>query len=321
MSIIVSHTSALQVFAQCAAAGNLPKPGRTPLRVSAPNSGEMHRVERLFPQLEMPYDILITAREQRRWAPQVRNHLVVNEIPYGCTCQVDEGVYVVSPEYNFILLASKMPLIQHIRLGFALLGTYGLCEWGFNDEVLDMDEPFCTYKRLREIVGKVENVNGIKQSRRAVRHLLPNSGSPMETTFGITMSLPRSLGGQAVRNLELNYEIPLNKAQRRSAGKSFYRIDAVRRDLGIGFEYLGEESHAGMVRGVSDLRRESILQAMDYQVHGVTKSQVTNLAELIRFARIIYKAEGRQFRKPSDSQIRSMISLLETLYPWTRYSG
>jgi hypothetical protein len=128
------------------------------------------------------------------------------------------------------------------------------------------------------------------------------------------MTLPRNLGGQGVRGMKLNYGIALPKNVQRVAGKSSYRIDLFDPQTNVGFEYLGELYHSGMIRGVADLRRESILQSLDIKVHGVTKMQARNLSELNRFARIVYRERGLKYRAPTPAQTQCMLGLLRVLY-------
>ena len=238
---------------------------------------------------------------------------------HGSILKAGEGIYVASPELCFVQLSAELEFLDLIKFGYELLGIYGFCDRGLNTRLLDLKEPLTTPKRLSDYVQRCNNMKGLQVAKRALPYLMDGSASPAETRFGMSMTLPRNLGGQAIRGLKLNYRIPLTKKQSRIAGKGHYRIDLYDPHTDVGFEYLGEESHAGMIRGVSDLRRESILQTFDVKVHGVTKVQARNLAEVMRFARIVYDARGKQYRKPTSEQLGKMLQLLTYLYPANRW--
>ena len=315
MNVILTHDSALHVIAHAAQTGvSLPKT-TWPASFRAPNEGDLGRIKELLPYLRQPYDCLSSTDKDRRTHPLVKNHVMSKRLPGTCLRKAADGIYVVSPELAFIQKANELSDYDSIMLGYALLGTYGLCDFGWNDKLLDMMRPFMTLSQLNSTLEKAQGVRGGIKARRIAAYLMPESASPAETRFGMSMTMPRRLGGLAKKGLMLNYEIPLTRAQQKIAGKEKYRVDLYDPQTNIGFEYLGEESHNGMIRGVKDLRRESILQSLGIPIHGVTKAQARNLMELIRFAKIISRARGEEFRKPTSEQINKMLVLLNYLYP------
>ena len=320
MKAVFSHITGLQLLARYAELGRALPPPAGVTGFSAPNRRDLDLIRESHPFLEGPHHFLSSDQGGRRYLEGVVNHVVRASLPRGSLRPIGDGLYVISPELCFVQMASMLDLIDTVRLGFALLGTYGLCEWGFNDGVLQMPKPFTTREKLSDYIGRCPRIDGIQRARRALPMLLADSASPAETQFGMTMTLPRRLGGQAIHELELNREIPLPRKVQRIAGKGFYRVDLYDSSTAIGFEYLGEESHGGMIRGVADLRRESILQSLDVQVHGVTKQQARNLAELMRFARIVCRARGVQYRNPTPKQIQVMQGLVNRLYSGKRHA-
>ena len=314
MNVILTHDSSLHIIAHAAATGVPLSKATWPASFGAPNEGDLKRIQELLPYLNQPYDFLSSSDKDRRTHPFVKNHVMSQRLPGACLRKVADGVYIVSPELAFIQKANDLTDFDSILLGYALMGTYGLCDFGWNDKLLDMRRPFMTQSQLNSALDKVQGIRGSKKARRISKYLMPESASPAETRFGMSMTMPRRLGGLAQKDLMLNYEIPLTQAQQKIAGKESYHVDLFDPRTNIGFEYLGEESHNGMIRGVKDLRRESILQSLGIPIHGVTKTQARNLMELIRFAKIISRARGEEFRKPTPEQVHKMLALLNYLY-------
>ena len=68
------------------------------------------------------------------------------------------------------------------------------------------------------------------------------------------------------------------------------------------------------MRSIEDIRRESVLRNKGISVHVVTKSQSENALEIVRLAKIAYKARGRRFRPLSPDHIMKTQRLLNELY-------
>lgn len=73
-------------------------------------------------------------------------------------------------------------------------------------------------------------------ARKAMELVLKGSRSPMETALALALIAPRSLGGLALANLEMNVEIPVPPLARRlTRNKTFY-FDLFAKDARLDIE-------------------------------------------------------------------------------------
>ncbi|MDO4400684.1 MAG: hypothetical protein Q4D27_07040 [Coriobacteriia bacterium] len=205
-----------------------------------------------------------------------------------------------------------MPFIQLIEFGFELcaLYTHRLRDCDYTE----LPCALTSAERIQTFLEGCDGLRGVRAARLAVKWIKDRSRSVRESKFTISMTLPRAYGGQGVKCLDANVEIPLTLAEQKAAGKRHYEIDLYSRDEKIGFEYLGEDGHSGPIRELRDIRRESILAGKGIVVHGVTNSQAKNVMELERLAKLVVTARGDRWRKPTPEQERAMRRLVNELY-------
>ncbi|MDO4533775.1 MAG: hypothetical protein Q4C36_08650, partial [Coriobacteriia bacterium] len=227
--------------------------------------------------------------------------------------QIADGIYVSSPEFAFLQIAGDATRMGLIELGYELCGFHAThCHYG--DDSLQMPQPLMDKRRLAVYLDRAKGLYGAGAAVWAQRYVHERTRSPRETKLHMSLSLPRHYGGQAADFLELNAEIPLGKKLQKVAGKPKYEIDLFARDGKTGFEYNGKPYHSGEMRTLEDIRRESILRAKGISIHVVTKPQSENALEIIRLARIAYKAQGRRFRPLTMEHVAKTQRLLNELY-------
>ena len=137
MSVFVSHISALQVWSSL-------KEGTAALALHAdPRKTSCWRTGRPLPQgkvalrdiqstgreianLAFPLHVLVPDAACRSRSELATCHVSSSTYPRGSFVRLAEGVLVSSPELCFVQMATKLPPIALVRLGFELSGTYGI---------------------------------------------------------------------------------------------------------------------------------------------------------------------------------------------------
>lgn len=265
-----------------------------------------------------PIHVLVPNRSSRNRIDGVAFHVWSGNLPPRSLVKAEEGVFVSTPEFIFLQAAFRLPLVQLLEFGYELCALYTARVP--SGKLTELNWPITTMAAITRYLEGCAGMPGVKRARQAAKWILNRSRSPRESKLGISMTLPRAYGGQGVHGLELNAVIPLTKAEQKVSGKHHYEID-VFSELGkTGLEYFGKREHEGPIRETRDIRRESILLTKGIAIHGVTKSQAENVMELERFAKLLKKARGERWRKPTLDQERRMRNLLHELYPNSSYS-
>ena len=259
-----------------------------------------------------PLHILVPGEASRVRMRDVVSHVWSGNLPPHSLARIADDVFVSTPEFIFLQSAFTFSFIDLLKFGYELcaLYTYRLHDGSHTE----LQYPMTTANALRSYLDGCAGAPGIRNARITAPLVLDRSRSLRESKLAISLTLPRMRGGQAVGGLELNREIPLTQAERRAAGRNYFEIDLYSENGRTGLEYFGKHEHEGKIRETRDIRRESILAGKGISVHGVTKSQAENVIELERLAKLITKARGERWRKPTPEQEARMRRLMRELY-------
>ena len=189
MSVFVSHISALQVWSSLkegtAALALHADPRKTPCwRTGRPLPQgkvalrDIQSIGREIANLAFPLHVLVPDAAYRSRSELATCHVSSSTYPRGSFVRLAEGVLVSSPELCFVQMATKLPPIALVRLGFELCGTYGIptvarADYGF-------ERPFTTVARLGRFIEAAGDMPGTVKARKALRFIASGSASPME---------------------------------------------------------------------------------------------------------------------------------------------
>lgn len=158
-------------------------------------------------------------------------------------------------------------------------------------------------------------VRGSKKAKRAIRYLLDNSASPMETKLAILLTLPYLLGGYGFIAPELNSRIIPSKTVKRSVSKTFYSCDLYWPDYYLAVEYDSAQHHSGSEQINSDAKKKNALTLMGITVITVTKQQLYNGTEFEKVARVIANCLGKRLKFNKGSFALIHAELRRQLFP------
>ena len=312
MKLVLSHGSALE-FWRAQPARQQAQPCATRLQALpesvVPDADAAAAILDAGLDLRTPVQILVdaTGRGARRDVLQVRS---TSLLPTRSLLRVADDVLVVCPELCFLQMASVLPLVDLVRVGYELCGTYAEC-----DGIRYGCEPVTSPTKLCAYVRRAKGVDGVRGARRALRSVLPDSASPMETVLVMLLCLPRMLGGYGLPAPQLNGRVEVNRRRGALVSQEFYVCDLLWRDAGVAIEYDSTTFHSGADRMARDARRRGELAALGVHIETVTSEQVFHWAQTDKLAARMAKLLKVRVRPPDARSFEERARLRAALLP------
>ncbi len=291
MSVFVSHISALQVWSSLkegtAALALHADPRKTPCwRTGRPLPQgkvalrDIQSIGREIANLAFPLHVLVPDAAYRSRSELATCHVSSSTYPRGSFVRLAEGVLVSSPELCFVQMATKLPPIALVRLGF--------------------ERPFTTVARLGRFIEAAGDMPGTVKARKALRFIASGSASPMETCMVMLLCLPLRLGGYNLPKPQMNREVRPKRRGRLAPGDRQCFCDLVWHEARVALEYDSSEFH-GPRQAADDARRRNVLLNRGFTVVSVTSGSARNLIELDRIAQILRTRLGVRLRSGQPS--------------------
>jgi len=253
--------------------------------------------------LKLPLHIIMS-NHANRWASKtMKQHVFSGDTPVGYFIGAENGLEVSSPEFCFLQMAGQLPLAELIELGYELCGTYSIPIDGDSNvpaRGFYQRQPLTSIKKISAFAARLPGFKGQKNATCALRYILEDSASPMETKLAILLTLPYKSGGFGFPKPKLNAHITPSKTEGRSSSKTFYTCDLLWQDHDLAVEYDSDQFHTGSTHIADDSKKRNALALMGITVITVTTQQLYNSSEFEKVARILAKCMGRRlaFKKP-----------------------
>ena len=229
---------------------------------------------------------------------------------------MDSGLAVTSPELCFLQMASELPLVGLVALGYELCGGYRLDPESAKDKGFRIDRPLASVESLSSYVARTSGSKGNKNALKALRFIMDGSASPMETILAILLVFPHRLGGYGFPKPLLNHRIDASASVRKATGKSnYYYCDLYWPDEKVDVEYDSDVYHTGSNRIAQDAIRRNALSSMGITVVTVSRRQVVDTLKLRELAEELSKLLGRRLRYTITEFSYRNAKLLEQLLP------
>lgn len=252
---------------------------------------------------EEPFTLVVADHASRRNAlAQCRIWTV--QIPEKSFMRVKNAsdVYVASPEACFVQLAADLSLVQLVKLGFELCGSYAIqqsAHGGFTPR-----EPLTSVDALARYLEKADGLKGVKRARQALRYIANNSASPAETKICMLLCFPAVSGGFGLPLPTLNHRIDPTRSGAPLTSRQHFRLDLYWPQIRTAIEYDSELFHATDHRQSGDASRRNALEAMGHRVITLTKGQLFDANEFERVASIVM----RQLKRHHKSECSQVLS-------------
>lgn len=254
------------------------------------------------PSAEQPLEVLIGPNDKRIRSKAIKPRVWKGAISPTAFRQVGKSIFVSSPEFTFLQLATRLELPELIALGMELCGTYrrnvevGSAEYGHTSRITVYHlQPLSTPKRLRGFLNTMGSAPGSPNAQKALNYVLPNSASPMETALYLLLCLPRKYGGYALPKPELNPPIVLSKAGRRHTLRSRAMPDLYWKSKKLDLEFNSDEFHDESNRASDSMRRKA-LERMRVEVLELTTVELHDVGLFHATVQRIARRLGKQLR-------------------------
>ena len=246
--------------------------------------------------------LLVSSKEDRRRMSGVHYIVQGTEVPAGSFVRTRGQVYVVAPELLFIQLARHLSLVELLEVGYELCGTYRMGDT--EGEVVYEREPLTSVSKLAAYARRAKGMRGRSVALRATQWILDNSASPAETALAIMFKLPRHLGGYALGDFQLNYEIALDQAAARILGRDTIRPDHFWISARHPSEYDSLLFHSSREQQEYDERRRNAYMAMGMSVTVFRPRHLCNVQLMDEMVEGIRRNIGAQWRElPADYEL------------------
>lgn len=261
--------------------------------------------------------VLVRSQSARRPSAHLKCHSCSRELPPGSLFQLDDGVYVVSPELSFVQMACLLPLEHAAHYGMMLCGRYARRAYKAGDAVrsgaglsgrrlVERPSALTTKDELGSYVKSLSWVRGGRAALRALPHVVENSRSPMESALTLSLCLPYAYGGLSLSHPTLNQAVYLNRDSALAGGvrwdamgKPYLECDLVWDDARLIVEYHGDESHFTRQGVAKDARKANVLASLGYAYCVATLDTLSSPLKFRELARRVRLRLGRAFRPSS----------------------
>lgn len=239
-----------------------------------------------------PYHVLAMNADLRRRIKDVVFRTCSGKIPPNAFYRIETDVYVVSPEFCFVQLASELSLVQLVKLGIELTSQYVVMA----DNNLLYRYPVVNVDGIKRFQRLSSNMKGNRISCQAVQYIADNSASPRETDLLLLLCLPCRLGGFGFPLPQMNARVAMPSYYRHLFQGSYYVCDFLWKQGSVAIEYDSDEFHVGSDRIAHDSSRRTALSVIGVDVISVTNSQIKSKTEMNNIARLVSRKLDRSFR-------------------------
>jgi len=257
-----------------------------------------------------PVHVFVAARTKGTITKHLTTHVFGQPAPHGSFLDLGHGVCMCAPHFMFMQMAAQVDLVDAVRIGMELCGAYS--QWRLEPGI--MGDPYyrehsetqaCTFElppvmksnRAEAFVARQSALRGSVGARTALKWVVDNSASPMETAVYLLLCLPKRLGGYGLPKPILNPKLIISTPDgTKERYPDLYWIGA-----SIDVEYNSDLSHSGEWARYRDSKREVELTVANVRVLPLTRRQLMNASEFDTFAQGLRKMLGIRSRK-ADSE-------------------
>ena len=266
--------------------------------------------QRLHAHINGKVEALVPKPEQVTRTSRLETHLWSHAIPRGSFIDLGNGIYLSSPAFLFMQMATELGEVELILLGLELCGSYSF--WRLpspfgatrDDDLSDVTyelRPALTAANLKAFVARMSGTRGAVGARKALPYVIDNSASPMESAVYLLLCLPRHLGGRGLPAPLFNVKVNVTT----STTSTCRYPDLYWPVRAVDVEYQSDQDHSGNWARYQDARRQVELEAENVAVLPLTRHQVMDASEFNAFATTVRRMLGVRSRPlPSDWEWR-----------------
>jgi len=253
-----------------------------------------------------PVKAFVADRVQGTKTKQLATSLFSERVPYGAFINLGHQVCICSPLFTFMQLATKCDIVDLVRIGMELCGSYSRWHLPATAGPLGRERTAegakCTYDippamnvtYVSPFLARLAGYRGVRGAQAAARWLVNGSASPMETATYMLLCLPKRLGGYGLPKPILNPKLIISNPD---GAKERYP-DLFWRGANIDVEYNSDTDHSGEWARYRDSKREVELTVANVRVLPLTRAQLMDVGGFDAFAQGLRRMLGVRSRKP-----------------------
>jgi len=207
-----------------------------------------------------PFEVLVPQSELRRSRSGLITHCSSLDLPKGSFWKFRTSLYISSPELCFVQMANKLSQARLVELGINLCAKYYLHPR--SGEIFER-EPITTVAKLKAYLERIDSsYHGVRNAQRALKWVVDNTASPMESRCAILIHYSKRYGGCGFPLIEANHRVNPGSFKH-LAEQGYFEIDGCWPDKFTGYEYLGDKEHQDLAK---DMRRIDALSALGWHI-------------------------------------------------------
>ncbi len=299
----------------------------------------------LAPFASYPVNVLVHDEKKRRSTSLIRPWLWTQELPYGATTAIVDELYVTTPAFTLLQLASRASVTRTLLLASEICGGYATYSpttpvaimlqklidrgrlrdfGGWRPSLtgtrrltsLWSREPIADPHELTKMAAEASALRGCATLRRAAELVVPMAASPFETQAGILLGLSRRLGGAGFCGYAHNERIDLSREARLIADRAYCSCD-IYWPNGLDVECQSARHHDNGTSLLSDSDRSAALELMGVRVLPLTYKQLADESRFAAFTSAVAHALGVKQRPRTAAQARAANQLRsEVMCDW-----
>lgn len=254
-----------------------------------------------------PLHLLVQGRSEVRGVPEARIHQFSSALPVGSFCLLSDTARVASPELTYLLMAQCRDVQELAMVGCYLTSRFSITESGRG--YAGMREPLTTPERISAYLDLLPGANGMRRARRALRYVVPNTASPIESLLALTSLLPPSLGGRTMPSVVANQRIVVPEKLQKLMGSEELFGDLFYEKVGGDIEYDSYDYHTGKFRLDHTSTRRNVLEAARIKVVSATWGQIKTFELYQDFWWLVENNFGLRHYKLNQKQLMAQESL------------
>ena len=151
--------------------------------------------------------------------------------------ELEPNVYIVDIKLCALEATADLNLSELVEYYFEICGSYAL---GTSDETQYRERPALTsVEELRAFFSETSGYRGSNKALKALSYVREGCRSPLETAFVMMLTMPKSMGGLAIRAIKTDYPIPVPKRYAALTRRTVFYLDALLENSMTDIEYNG----------------------------------------------------------------------------------
>lgn len=177
--------------------------------------------------------------------------------------ELTPSVYIVGIKLCALQAATDFSLRELVEYYFEICGSYAL---ETSDETQYRERPALTsVEELRAFFSEASGYRGSNKALKALSYVREGCRSPLETAFVMMLTMPKSMGGLAIRAIKTDYPIPVPKRYAALTRRTVFYLDALLENSMTDIEYNGFYHDEPEQQSIDEERRNT-LRNMGYAV-------------------------------------------------------